>query len=563
MKNIEVTMNKLSDTTTRKFTDIIDTDDWLIETDTGWQPIIDIKQTVGYDVYRIELTNGMSLNCADTHIIFDSEMNELYVRDGVKNQLVQTKSGTAHISSVVATGEHVPMYDIGVDSTDHRYYTGGILSHNTTTAAGYLLREAMFKSDQTILIAAHKFLGAQEIMQRIRFAYENCPDFIRAGVTSYNKGSIEFDNGSRIVAQTTTENTGRGMAISLLYCDEMAFLRPSIAKEFYTAIAPTLSTGGRMIVTSTPNTDEDQFAQIWFDATNTFDEFGNDTRLGKNGFKSFTCHWTEHPDRGEEWGNDMRAKLGDEKFEREIECRFVGADETLIDSMKLANMKGVEPIEKHGQVRWYKKPSKNCTYMIGLDPSLGTGSDPAAIQVFEMPGLTQVAEWSHNKTAIQKQVKIMQEICKYLADITGSNNVYYSVENNTLGEAALVAISEIGEENFHGTFLSQPKKLGGTKGRKGFTVSHRSKLTACAKFKSLVERGKLTINSKLLMSELKTFVSCGQSFEAKSGTHDDLVMATLLVVTMLTSMQEYDSSLDSEMRDADESYVMPMPFIMC
>ena len=112
----------------------------------------------------------------------------------------------------------------------------------TTSAAGYLLWYAMFKPDSTILIAAHKYTGAQEIMQRIRYAYEFCPDHIRAGCTNYNKGSIEFENGSRIVSQTTTETTGRGMSITLLYCDEFAFVRPTIAKEFWTSISPTLST---------------------------------------------------------------------------------------------------------------------------------------------------------------------------------------------------------------------------------------------------------------------------------------------------------------------------------
>jgi len=110
---------------------------------------------------------------------------------------------------------------------------------------------------------AHKYTGAQEIMQRIRYAYENCPDYIKAGVTTYNKGSLDFENGSRIVSATTTENTGRGMSITLLYLDEFAFVRPSIAKEFWTAITPTLSTGGKAIITSTPNSDEDQFAFIW------------------------------------------------------------------------------------------------------------------------------------------------------------------------------------------------------------------------------------------------------------------------------------------------------------
>ena len=123
----------------------------------------------------------------------------------------------------------------------------------STSAAGYLLWYAMFIPDSTILIAAHKYLGAQEIMQRIRYAYELCPNHIRAGATSYNKGSIEFDNGSRIVSQTTTENTGRGMSITLLYLDEFAFVRPNIASEFWTSITPTLSTGGKAIITSTPN----------------------------------------------------------------------------------------------------------------------------------------------------------------------------------------------------------------------------------------------------------------------------------------------------------------------
>jgi len=170
----------------------------------------------------------------------------------------------------------------------------------TTSAAGYLLWYAMFKPDSTILIAAHKYTGAQEIMQRIRYAYELCPDFIRAGCTSYNKGSIEFENGSRIVSQTTTETTGRGMSITLLYCDEFAFVRPTIAKEFWTSISPTLSTGGKAIITSTPNSDEDQFALIWKQANKCVDEYGNSTVLGINGFKGYQSHWNEHPDRDEQ-----------------------------------------------------------------------------------------------------------------------------------------------------------------------------------------------------------------------------------------------------------------------
>jgi hypothetical protein len=190
----------------------------------------------------------------------------------------------------------------------------------STSAAGYLLWYAMFVPDSTILIAAHKYTGSQEIMQRVRYAYESVPDHIRAGVTSYNKGSIDFDNGSRIVSATTTENTGRGMSISLLYADEFAFVRPTIATEFWTSISPTLATGGKAIITSTPNSDEDQFALLWKGANRCEDEFGNPTEVGVNGFKAYRSYWNEHPDRDENWARQQRAALGVERFRREMDC---------------------------------------------------------------------------------------------------------------------------------------------------------------------------------------------------------------------------------------------------
>jgi len=190
----------------------------------------------------------------------------------------------------------------------------------STSAAGYLLWMAMFRPDSTILIAAHKYTGSQEIMQRIRYAYELCPDHIRAGVTSYNKGNLDFENGSRIVSTTTTENTGRGMSISLLYCDEFAFVRPGIAKEFWTSISPTLATGGKAIITSTPNSDEDQFALLWKGANKCEDSYGNPMDLGINGFKAYRSYWNEHPDRDEKWAEEQRAQLGDDRFRREMGC---------------------------------------------------------------------------------------------------------------------------------------------------------------------------------------------------------------------------------------------------
>ena len=428
-------------------------------------------------------------------------------------------------------------------------------SGKSTSAAGYLLWYAMFVPDSTILIAAHKYTGAQEIMQRVRYAYENCPDYIKAGVTTYNKGSLDFENGSRIVSATTTENTGRGMSITLLYLDEFAFVRPSIAREFWTAITPTLSTGGKAIITSTPNSDEDQFAFIWKGANKTEDEFGNTTDLGVNGFKAYRSSWDEQPGRDQKWADEIKAQLGEDRFRREIGCEFIIADETLINPSTLIDLQGIEPITRMGQVRWYQKPVKGNIYTVALDPSIGTGNDPAAIQIFEANTVTQIGEWKHNKTDIPKQIKLMAQINKYIVECTSEpNNLYYSVENNSIGEAALVSLNEYGENNIPGTFISEPGKK-----RKGFNTTQKSKLTACAKFKTLIESKKLTINSRSLVSELKAFVAHAGSYAAKIGDTDDLVMASLLSVRMIQELGSYHFELDSYVRDHEE-FVAPLPF---
>jgi hypothetical protein len=354
------------------------------------------------------------------------------------------------------------------------------------------------------------------------------------------------------------------MSISLLYADEFAFVRPTIAKEFWTSISPTLATGGKAIITSTPNSDEDQFAFLWKGANKTEDEHGNTTELGINGFRAFRSFWREHPDRGDQWGAEQLAQLGEERFRREMDCEFVINDETLIAPIKLMDLEGTEPMHRTGQVRWYKTPTKDGMYVVALDPSLGTGGDPAAIQVFDARTTDQIAEWRHNKTDIPTQIRILADIIKELHGVVkDEKSIYYSVENNTIGEAALISIAEYGEENIPGYFLSDNSVTGttGRRFRKGFNTTNKSKITACNKFKILVESGRMKINSRPLVSELKTFVAMGTSYAAKPGETDDLVMASLLVVRMLLMLQTYHSDLDSHLKDHGDMIVEPFPFI--
>lgn len=441
-----------------------------------------------------------------------------------------------------------------------------IPTHNTTAAAGYILWRAMFVPDQTILIVANKLSQALEIMDRIRYCYEHLPNYLRAGVTEYNKGTISFDNGSRIISRATTPDAGRGLSISLLYCDEYAFVGERISRDFWTAISPTLSTGGDCIITSTPRTDSDQFSEIYRGAIDNTDEYGNllPGGVGKNGFFAVTVPWDAHPDRDEEWARPFREQLGPAKFAQEFECRFVTDEETLIDPMRLSRMKHSDPAFYTNTARWFHTPLPNRTYMVALDPSMGTGGDYAAIQVFMLPEMVQVAEWQHNRTDPRNQVRILMQLLLFLdaelrdnPEQQGEPEIYWTVENNSLGEAILVIIEDTGEERFPGFFVSEKKRKGQVRRfRKGFNTDNRKKLSACARLKSLIESDRMHIRSRQLITELKHFVHKEASFSAKPGTHDDLVSATLLVVRMLDVVLAWGSEVQDlrEFIGDDELY---------
>lgn len=443
-------------------------------------------------------------------------------------------------------------------------------SGKTTCAAGFLLWKAMFTPDSTILVAAHQGSGAFEIMQRIRFAYEEFPDFLRAGVMEYNKGTITFDNGSRILAQATTEKTGRGLSLSLIYLDEFAFVEHRIAQEFWTSLAPTLSTGGDCIITSTPNSETDQFSEIWQDANKIYDEYGNIRQdgLGVNEFKAFTIDWkiVPRPETHDEFERKMKAQLGEDRWLREYECQFISFEETLIRGMFLKDMKGENPAHTAGRVRWYGEILPNRMYIAGLDPSMGTGGDNAAITVWRLPDMVQVAEWIHNKSDTKEQIRVLIDILVHIhralrgnPDHQGKPEIFWSVENNTLGEAALQIIEATGEDKFPGDFVHEPKKK-----RKGFTTTQKNKIEACVRLKHLIENNKMDIKSIPMIQELKSFVKSNRSYAAKVGSTDDIVSSSLLCMRILTEIQNWDTDVYDELADIidiDDENVEPMPGI--
>lgn len=414
----------------------------------------------------------------------------------------------------------------------------------TTVAAGYIVWYAMFVPDSTILVVANKYSQAIEVMDRIHYCYENLPNHIRAGAIDYNKGNITFDNGSRIISRATSPDAGRGLAVSLLYCDEFAFVPPNKQKEFWTSIQPTLSTGGRCIITSTPKNDEDIFAQVWKGAEDNIDEFGNvnERGVGKNGFFSVKVTWREHPERDEEWAQPFRESLGEARFQQEFECSFVTDDETLINPLTLSYMKPTPPKFFIDQTRWYCEPEANKSFLVALDPCVGTQDDFAAIQVFQIPEMIQIAEWQSNNKAARLQMRALMDILYALDGLLRENpaqisdpEIFWSFENNGVGEAILTIVEDSDEDRFPGQLVTEPRRKGlqMRRVRRGLFTSNRSKLSACARLKSLIESNRMIVNSANLLRELKNFVGTGASFKGKPGEHDDLVAATLVIVRML------------------------------
>jgi hypothetical protein len=363
-------------------------------------------------------------------------------------------------------------------------------------------------------------------------------------------------------------------------CDEFAYVQPGKQKEFWTSIQPTLSTGGSCIITSTPKNDEDQFAQIWHGANNNTDDFGNTfaSGVGRNGFFPVLSPWWEHPERDEAWARPFRESLGEARFRQEFACEFVTDDDTLINPLTLTHLKSKPPEFYTGTIRWYVEPEPNKTYLVGLDPALGTKNDFSAIEIFQLPEMIQVAEWQNNESAPRRQVAVLMEAMYALdgflrdnPDQNGDPEIFWTFENNTIGEAVLTIVEDTGEERFPGSLVTERRRKGlqMKRVRKGLNTTNRSRLSSLARLKSLVESGRMTLHSANLIRELKNFVAVGNSFKAKPGEHDDLVMATSLVVRMIDvvlswetvssnrALREYID--DSELGELVEE---PMPVII-
>ena len=468
--------------------------------------------------------------------------------------------------------DSVPTRCIVVDNADHTFLVGPgcIPTHNSQTSSAFLLWYATFHFDKTILIAANKNDNAMEMIHRIRFMYERLPRWLKAGVNEdgWNKHSIGFDNGSRIHSTATSENAGRGMSISLLFLDEFAFVRDTIQDEFWTSMAPTLSTGGSCIICSTPNGDYNLYAQTWRGANIPSTDNPNH---GINGFVPIQVRWDEPPGRDAKFKRQETAKIGELRWRQEYECEFLSNDPLLVDTVVLAQLteqtQGIKPVATAGELMFYKHPKPGVTYLVGMDPATGSGNDYSTIQVIEFPAMEQIAEWRSNTASSVYAYQQLRKMLKILEKT--QSQIYFSVENNGVGEAivALFEADEVPPETAE--FMSESGQK-----RQGMTTTGKSKIKACISLKEMVERRALTLRSPALVAELKCFIRKAGSYAAKPGATDDLISGTLIALRLLEEIASFDQDAynalyshtyseydgDTEYREYSEND-SPLPFI--
>lgn len=400
----------------------------------------------------------------------------------------------------------------------------------TETSCAYLLWFAIFHAEKNILVAANKLAGAKEIINRIQGIYEELPDWLKPGIDEkeFNKTNLAFENKSKIIAQATSQNTGRGLSISLLYLDELAFVPPHIQKEMWTSIQPVLSTGGSCIVSSTPNGDSDLFAELWRKAE------------AKKAWFPISVKWNEVPGRDEKFKAEQIALIGERRWRQEFETEMLTTEHTLIDPDKLAeaerrliDQRTFEIFGNSINQTFWKIPARHQTYVVGVDPAQGTGNDSSVVQVFEFPSMEQVMEYRTNQESPSELYSYLKTLLRFLE--RNSKITYFSVENNALGQAITSLYEADVDPIEKAVFMSEEGK-----DTLGYNSNIKTKNRALIAFKEMFERGQLTINSPQLIKELKDLVRKNNTFEARTGSTDDTVFATLICIRIVEDMAAYD-----------------------
>ncbi len=408
----------------------------------------------------------------------------------------------------------------------------------STTVVSYLLYYAIFNDNVNIGILANKASTARDLLGRLQLGYENLPKWMQQGVAVWNKGSMELENGSKILAASTSASAVRGMSFNILFLDEFAFVPNHIAEEFFASVYPTITSGKstKVIIISTPY-GMNHFYKMWMNAVN-----------GKNGYVFNEVHWSQVPGRDAEWKAITIANTSERQFTQEFECNFLGSVDTLISAAKLQNLTFVDPIKSNAGLDVYEKAIENHEYIITVDVARGIGGDYSAFIVYDITTLPYriVAKYRNNTIKPVLFPSVIFQVAKeyhmpyILCEVNDIGDSIASTLNYDLEYPNVLMCAMRGRA---GQVVGQG--FSGNKTQLGVKMSVTVKKIGCSNLKAIIEEDKLIFNDYEILSELTTFIQKKQSFEADEGYHDDLVMCMVLFAWLV--MQEYFK----EMTDQD------------
>ena len=410
----------------------------------------------------------------------------------------------------------------------------------STTVVSYLLHYALFNDNVNIGILANKASTARDLLGRLQTAYENLPKWIQQGVISWNKGSMELENGSKILAASTSASAVRGMSFNIIFLDEFAFVPNHIAESFFSSVYPTITSGTKtkVIIISTPY-GMNHFYKLWTDAVN-----------GRNGYEFSEVHWSQVPGRDANWKAQTIANTSERQFTQEFECEFLGSVDTLISAAKLRVLVFGEPITRSKGLDIYEEPKDKHEYLLTVDVARGIGGDYSAFVIFDITTVpyTIVGKYRNNEIKPMLFPNVINDVAR------AYNNAWVLCEVNDVGDTVASILNY--DLEYPNVLMSAMRGragqiigqgFSGTKTQLGVKMSITVKKQGCANLKQIVEDDKLIFNDYEIIAELTTFIQKKQCFEADEGFHDDLVMC-MVIFAWLVQQEYFKEMTDNDVR---------------
>ena len=434
-------------------------------------------------------------------------------------------------------------------------------SGKSTVVTAYLLWYTLFNDNVNVAILANKAATAREMLQRLQLSYENLPNWMQQGVVNWNRGSLELENGSKIMAASTSASAVRGMSFNIIFLDEFAFIPTHIADEFFSSVYPTISSGKstKVIIISTPK-GMNMFYKLWHDA-----------EKGKNEYTTTEVHWSQVPGRDAEWKEQTIKNTSEEQFNQEFECEFLGSVNTLITSSKLKILPYDDPLTSSAGLDIFEEPVEGHDYVCTVDVARGITKDYSAFTIIDTTDIPYrlVAKYRNNKIKPLLFPNIIHQVC------TQYNHAYTLIEVNDIG-GQVADIMQFDLEYDNLLMCSMRGRAGqvvgqgfsGSKVQLGVKMSTTVKKTGCANMKQLIEDDKLVFMDFDIITELTTFIQKGQAWEAEEGCNDDLAMC-LVIFSWLATTDYFRELHDSDVRarmyqeqkDAIEADMAPFGFV--